>query len=304
MALGDARSQAVEANAMTEALLEWLSYRQSGRPSDIPSELLPGESAGVMLADLSILGHVEREEDTWRIAPPVLASLGDGSEDAAAAILCGARTRGLFARLKTACESRGADLKSIVQPGRPDCILVTAATTFDLCSIASDASLNWQRDAAFTLLASLPRMSEWPRQPIPMVAGRTQGVRRFSRSRLRWIESTLGEAQGAPRGLFEIKRDRDTVVVLKEGENSQSRIEKAAGRLIVAANAKKLHIDLKSRSLFLPASLRPPMLVTRALVLCSGQVPEFVQNTRQIVFRGVSGRAAHLAAAILGLRFA
>ncbi|MDE5465954.1 hypothetical protein GWG67_35905 [Bradyrhizobium sp. CSS354] len=289
---------------MTERLLEWLSYRGNGRPSDLPSELLSDGSAGHVLADLSILGHLEREEDRWRIAPPVLAVLGDGSEEAAAAILCGARTRGLVARLKTACESRGADLKTIVQPGRPDCILVTAATTLDLCSIASDASLNWQRDAAFTLLASLPRISEWPREPIPMVAGRTQSVRRFSRSRLRWIDTTLDEAQAAAQGLFEIKRDWDTVIVLKEGANSQSRIEKAAGRLIVAAKTKKLHIDLNSSSLFLPASLRPPTLVTRALVLCSGRLPEFVQNTRQIVFRGVAGRAARLAAAILGLRLA
>jgi hypothetical protein len=290
---------------MTDRLLEWLSYRGTGRTSDLPADLLPGDGPHRVVADLAVLGHVEQQPDNrWRVAPPVLAAIGDGLDENASAVLCGARTRGLIDRLTEACATHGASLQRISQGKRPDCVLVTAPTTSDLCAITAAASLNWQRDAAFTLLASLPTISDWPRSHCQMVAGKVKGVRRFSKSRLQWMTSDLDEAQQAGRGLFLIKRDWTSIVLLKEAKDSQSEIDLPAGRLVVAAGTRKLHVDLKSRSLRIPWALNPPVLISRALALCSGTLPEIRRERKELVFRGVTNRMARLAAAVLGLRVA
>jgi hypothetical protein len=293
----------METPAMTDRLLEWISYRESGRTNDLPPDLVSEGDSYRMIDDLAVLGHVElKAGNHWRVAPPVLAALGEESEQSATAVLCGARTRGLVDRLSSACRDRGAQLQFVAQADRPQCLLVTAATTSDLCAIATASATNWQRDAAFTLLASLPTIATWPRTPCQMVAGKVEEVRRFSKSNLRWTASSLEEARDAARGLFHIKRDWKSIVLMKDGRDAQSEIDSAAGRLAVVAGTKRLHLDLKSRSLRIPGALRPPTLISRSLALCSGMLPEFGREKRDLAFRGISHRIAHLAVAITGLR--
>lgn len=290
---------------MTDRLLEWISYRGSGQVTDLPADLVPGRHPFRVIEDLAVLGHIELDDDNrWRVAPPVLAALGEESEKIATAVLCGARTRGLVERLTKACADHGAEMQVIAQNERPHCMLVTAAASSHLCAIAAAAALNWQRDAAFTLLASLPTIATWPRKPCEMVAGKVEEVRRFSKSSLRWTESSLDEARSAARGLFQIKRDWNSIVLMKDGMDSQFEIDLAAGRLAVAAGVRKLHLDLKSRSLRIPAALRPPTLISRSLALCSGMLPEFGREKRDLAFRGITHRIAHLATSITGLKFA
>jgi hypothetical protein len=295
----------MEAPPMTDRLLEWISYRETGRTNDLPADLVAEDGSYRVIEDLAVLGHVELEADNrWRVAPPVLAALGEESEQSATAVVCGARTRGLMDRLAKACADQGAEVESIAQNGRPHSLLVTAATTSDLCAIATASAMNWQRDAAFTLLASLPTIATWPRTPCQMVAGKVEEVRRYSKSNLRWTASSLEEARNAVRGLFLIKRDWNSIVLMKDGKDAQSEIDSAAGRLAVVAGARKLQLDLNSRSLRIPGALRPPTLITRALTLCSGLLPEFGREKRDLAFRGISHRIAHLAVSITGLRLA
>ena len=61
---------------MTDTLLEWMSFRESGRRSDLPDELLSGERALRILSDLSALGHAEVQPDgAWRVPPQCWPSL-------------------------------------------------------------------------------------------------------------------------------------------------------------------------------------------------------------------------------------
>jgi hypothetical protein len=288
---------------MTDRLLEWISYRGSGRVNDLPTHLVPGRYPFRVIEDFAVLGHIEIDEDNrWRVAPPVLADLEGESENSATAVLCGARTRGLVGRLAKACADHGAELQSIAQNERPHCTLVTAKTSAHLCAVAKAAAINWQRDAAFTLLASLPTIATWPRKRCEMVAGKVEEVRRFSKSNLRWTDSSLEDARTAPRGLFQIKRDWNSIVVMKNGTDAQSEIDLAAGRLAVAVGTKNLHLE--SRTLRIPAVLRPPTLISRSLALCSGMLPEFGRDRRDLAFHGMSQRMARLAMSITGLKFA
>jgi len=290
---------------MTERLLEWMSYRERGHANDLPRDLLPPDGPRWILSDLAILAHAETGPDgRWRVTPPVLAAIGDESDGTKTAVLCGARTRGVMDRLTQSCKLNGAEIRNIPQKGRPDCVLVTASSASDICSVATASGLNWQRDAGFTLLACLPTIRDWPRSPCPMVAGKIDEVRRFSKTDLRWIPSSLEEAQQAIRGLFHIKRDWSWIVLLKEGKDTQSEIDMAAGRLAIASGSKKIHVDLKSRSLRIPLALKPPTVVSRALALCSGMLPEIETEKREMTFRSISNRIARLAVSVTGLKLA
>ena len=288
---------------MSSLLLEWASYRGSGRLEDVPDDLLGGERATWVMADIAALGHADRLADgRWRIAPPVLAGLSDDFGVSPAAALSGARTPAILARLREACGRAGATLSEVAQPGRPSAVIVAARAASDLPGIAAEARLIFQGDAAFTLLACLPSISRWPRSPCEMVLGRVQDVKRFSRHRLSWVSSSLDEARRNARGFFRIHRDRDWINLLKYGTDAQAEIEISAGRLAVAARAKEFYWNPESRELRLPFALYPPALLVRGLVLCSGILPVRDRITRSISFRSVPPRVAQLARALTGLR--
>ena len=290
---------------MTDTLLEWMSFRDFGRRSDLPDELLSGERPLRILSDLSALGHAEVQPDgAWRIAPPVLAVTENGKADACRAVLCGARTPKLLARLKAVSLRTSTICSEVPREGRPSIIAIDGSSRSDLAAAAAAAELPVQHDAAFTILACLPTIRDWPRNECPMVAGRVGGVKRFSRSRLAWLPSTLEEAVQAPRGLFRIRRDWDWINLLKLGIDSQAQIDYRAGRLAAAQRAKVVRWDAATQCLRLPGALYPPALIARALVLCSGDLPGFDRDSRELVFHSVPARITQMVLAITGLRLA
>ncbi len=290
---------------MTDLLLEWASYRLSGRRDDLPEELLDGERPFWVLTDLAVLGHIDPlPDERWRVAPPVLAAISDDAGVAASGILCGARTPKILQRLREACSRVAGTITGTIQPKRPTAITVNARNTGDLADIAADAGLLFQRDAAFTLLACLPKIQNWPRSPCPMVVGRVQDVKRFSRSRLTWVPSSLEEATAARRGFFRIHRDWDWISLLKQSAGSQAEIEASAGRIAAAERAKAVSWDPTLRRLRLPFTLYPPILIARGLVLCSGALPARDRERRALTFVDVSARTARLTLALTHLRLA
>lgn len=290
---------------MTDALLQWMSFRESGRRRDLPEELLSSEQPRRILSDFSALAHIEVQPDgAWRIAPPVLAITENDETDACQAILCGARTPKLLERLKVASARTDAKYSELPRKGQPSIIIVDGVNRPNLEAMAAEANIPVQRDAAFTLLACLPTVRDWPRIECPMVAGHVNEVKRFSRSELRWLPSSLVEAEQARRGLFRIRRDWDSVNLLKTGTDSQVQIESRAGCLAVTQRAKVVRWDAVSLCLRLPGALRPPTLIARALVLCSGGLPDFDQGNRELSFRNVSARIMQMVLAITGLRLA
>lgn len=290
---------------MSDCLLEWMSYREFGRRGDLPESLLAGESAWWMLRDLSALGHAEVEPDgKWRITPPVLAEIQNDEHDSHHAILCGARTFKVMERLETACLRVGAKLETCTQEKRPSTVAISGSSQSDLTATAAEAGVPIQHDAALTLLACLPVIRDWPRTECPMVAGRVGEVKRFSRSRLTWVPSNLEEAVQARRGLFRIRRDWDWISLIKLGPDTQAQIEVNAGRMATADRAKVIRWDSASHELRLPQVLYPPSLITRALVLCSGVLPDRDRQTRELVFHNVPVRITRMVVAITGLRLA
>ena len=204
--------QAQKSAKMRDRLLEWMAYRRAGRIADITPGLAEGASASARQAvdDLCVLGHLELEDgQRWRIAPPTLAGLPRTAEEDACAVLCGARTSKTLVSMRSACESIGARIESIPVDGQPAVMQVVAPSNTGLALVAKAVGVRFQYNAALALLACTPAIRDWPRRRCAMVEGRVEKVLRFSRSRIKWVDSTLDEARAANAGFFRIKRDWD-----------------------------------------------------------------------------------------------
>lgn len=290
---------------MTDRLLEWMSFRRTGRISDISADLVDDGAVRRTVDDLTTLGHLELLPGAnWKIAPPVLAGLPRGSGGPVSAVLCGARTPGVLASLVSACMGAGVQLAMQAIAARPAVVRVMAASNGELAAVASASGIPLQHDAALTLLACTPTIRGWPRTPCPMVGGRVETVRRFSRSRIGWVASTLAEASAARSGFFRIKRDWDWVSLLKTGVSECAYINDRAGRLAAAVKLKAASWTAGSSALDLPGQLFPPTPIARALTLCTGYLPKYDAAARRISFAGIPPEILRLVLAITGLRLA
>jgi hypothetical protein len=290
---------------MTDRLLEWMSFRRSGRLGDIAPDLADAGAVRRTVDDMATLGHIELLPDAeWNVAPPVLAMLPKRPDGAISAVLCGARTPGVLASLANACAGVGVQLDTQPATARPSVIRVMAGSNSGLAAAASAASIPLQHYAALTLLACTPTIRNWPRTACPMVAGRVETVRRFSRSRIGWTASTLAEATAARSGFFRIKRDWDWVSLLKTDVSECAYIDYRAGRLAAAAKLKAAAWTASSGALDLPGQLYPPAPIARALTLCTGFLPHYDAATRRISFADVPPEILRLTLAITGLRLA
>jgi hypothetical protein len=296
-----ARAPPKEAALMTDRALEWMSYRRTGKIGDLPADLIGAASERRFIDDAVTLGHAEwTAPNAWRIAPPALAGLR--SDGGFAAVLCGARTPKLLDCLAAACSAAGARFSAEHYGDRPATVTVAASSRSLLYDAAVRAGIMPQDDAAFRILACTPSVRQWPRTPCPMVQGRVETVRRFSRSKMRWVPSTLAEAAGASAGFFRIQRDWDWVSLIKSSAHDAALIDDRAGRMAAAAKCKVVRWTRDSGMLSLPAQLYPPGIMARGLALCSGELPRFDRETRQIAFAGVRPEHLRLFLALSGLR--
>lgn len=287
---------------MGDTLLEWLSYAGQGRIDDLPGDIASA-SRRRLVDSLVMLGHVEMPtSSTWRVAPPCLAELPNGADGRHTAVLCGARTPGVLARLSQACEAGAGMLTVSEADGGPSIVQVESHTRSDLRRIAANAGIPLQDNAAYTLLACLPAIIAWPRQQSPMIGGRVRDVRRFSREQLQWVKATQEEAATARSGFFRIQREYDWVSLIKLGPNESATIDDRAGRLIAAAKLRAVIWHQDTQALQLPIQLIPPAPIARSLALCTGRLPSFDRKTHRLTFGGVNAVMLRLTLHITGLR--
>jgi hypothetical protein len=301
---GDGGSQHQEDAPMSDLLLEWMSYRREGRFEELPAHLNSAPPRRV-IDDLSTLAHIETvSPSSWRIAPPVLAGLPSDQVSQEIAVLCGARTPGVLSRIANACGKAGAEMRTTAIPDRPSLVQIVCPSKATVAEVAAEAGVPLQREAAYTLLACLPAIRDWPRSPCPMVAGKVPMVRRFSPSKMQWLTSSLAEASAARTGFFRIQRDWDWVSILKSRKSDCAYIDDRAGRLFVAAKLRAAAWDAGTRTLSLPIQLYPPSPIARALALCSGTLPRYDAVVRRLSFGGISPAMVRLTLNVTGLRLA
>ena len=243
---------------------------------------------------LQHLGHAEffsnQISQDWRVVPPTLALLPGSGEG----VLCGARSPDLLRRLST-----HFDVSRTAAPGMPDRIMIRGTSN----AVVHDTSLvdlHIQVDAPTAILSALPDVRDpaaWSPMPTPETPGWT--VHRFSPSRLAWVQSAAIEAQNAQTGLFRFAMDHQRFHYLRWRGGSY-RVPVQVGKYATIQKRRRLLTYNESTlSLFIAAACRPPLLIERALVLCSGLLPSFDAPSRRLVYTNVFPGVAHLAAQLL-----
>lgn len=311
------------------SLLTWMSARESGSWPQFRAAVeelhveadnteADGENADDATAgdlpvyqavrlNLQRLAHVEFYSSTaeadWRVVPPALAVQREGHQWAG--ILCGARPPDLRDRI-----ARGPiTWQSQAAPGMPDRIRLVASGLAALETASKEAGLHVQVKAPDSLLAAVPPVDD-PRSRVqaeaPAVPGWT--IERFSPSTLRWTarnrtgERNLGfqDVDGCRTGLFRFRMKYQRSHYLR-WQATTYRVPVQVGKYAILRYRRVrglLQYDTSRSLLSVPVTCRPPLLIERALILCSGLLPDFDTTTARLEY-AVPRRVARLTAGLL-----
>jgi hypothetical protein len=255
--------------------------------------------------NLQRVGHAEffagaGDGAEWRVTPPALAVTRRAG--GWLGVVAGARSLPLLDRLREAAEGT-VKLQTITFPAYPDQLLLAADENGALTHVASKAGLILQNDASAAILANLPPVDDPSvRHPVQLPFGSEWRIERFSSEDLVWRATTRDEAAGASAGLFRfsLRHQRHTLFCTR---GAAFRIPGQVGKFLVLRRRRRnvLRHDPQSWSLSVPASCRPPFLIERTLVLCSGSPPTYEGGARSGVlhYAEVPDSIARLAAALL-----
>ena len=284
---------------------ELCTQQNDNLPVDSDDE---GESSDDASSDLPVyqqvrfalqrLGHVEfytaGAENGWRTVPPTVAFPTDTSE---MGLLCGARSPALLERIYQL-----GDVEVLVSEleGMPQRIQLRGASQEVVAARASTLGFQVQKAAPIALLSVLPRVCDpmtWHRSPMPETPG--WFVHRFSVSRRQWIEVSSSEAANACTGLFRFLLKHQRFYYLRWLSCSY-RVPVQVGKYAVMRRQRYvLAYDAGRQTLSTFPAFRPPLLIERALVLCSGRLSQFDPVTARIEYPDVPQNVAHLAAQLL-----
>lgn len=305
-------------------LLFWLSARREGswhqfrgavETLDAASCTDPQDSASDNLAsgtstlsayqllrqNLEMLGHAEFFahgcDKGWRVAPPVLAAVQRRGK--LWAVLAGARTVTLLASLRES--ARVGSMYIQANEACPDAVELTVADCSTLAGIAAAAGIHLQIDGPLAILMSAPAIDD----PSALVAdrplvGAEWEVARFSPRSLSWETCERSEMDGGPSGLYRVRSIIERSHFLRT-RGALCRVNPRVGKFMILKKHRVSIItyDPVAERLTIPAACRPPVLVERALALCSGLPPTFNSSSRLLSYANVSPEIAHLAAGLL-----
>jgi len=233
----------------------------------------------------------------WRIAPPVLAM--HPTPGGFRAVLCGARSPALCERVLGA--GQGCGCESLICRGTPDVIrLVT--TNFNMFSdVAARASVYFQPYAPRTILSCIrpynPPTSMSKRSEFP--TGEGWRIREFDPISFRWRVANRQRAQAVQRGVLEFSLYDDWRYFLRSSGGTFELPRAVALYALLNRHGGLLRYDKQAQALSLPGTCRPPRLVERALVLCSGFPPSFDPTTSCLTYADVPADIAGFVAELL-----
>jgi hypothetical protein len=229
--------------------------------------------------NLQRLAHVEFFalgcDDGWRVAPPTLAV--HSASDGVRGILCGARSPELWNRVIQSAELLTSQILDL--PGSPQIIRIDAPEASALSELADRTGLLVQKDAPLAMLLQLPpcsppkqgyRASEFPQ-------GADWIIHYFDSRSLVWREGNRCKADTVSIGVFRFRIyfQKPRYFLRWKGITFEMSRAVALYVLLHRHRHKVLRYNPQAASLSVPAICRPPLLLERALVLCSGLPPSY-----------------------------
>lgn len=253
--------------------------------------------------DFERLGHVEFFakgcEDGWRVAPPTLAA--QPRPDGVRSVLCGARSPALQERLLRMAEELSSEV--IKSASVPDVLRFSCHDSTQLAELASKVGVSFQPDAPLAILSHLrpcnPPTRQQPRSEFPV--GSDWSIHQFDASRLSWRKTEPRRAETLRFGVlrFLIHFQRPRYFLRWNAETFQMPRALALYALLRRRRCRLLSYDPRAQTLSIPLICRPPRLLERAVVLCSGSPPVYDAATSRLSYADVPLDIAHLAAELL-----
>jgi hypothetical protein len=307
----------------TNRLLLWMSARQEGSWPQFRSaveELRVGEDedkaaseAGdepdqyalpiyqAVRLNMQRLGHAEfyteAGELRWRVAPPTLAVTAH--ETGARGVLAGARSDRLLSAIRNSLG--GASLEVLAMPAAPDSIRLSAADEPALVAAARAAGLLGQHDAPAAILQSLPTVGDPAvRRSAQFPVGADWRTERFDERTLGWAAVTRRAAEVATSGLFRFSFGYQRMLFWCHKGKAYA-VPGQVGKYVALKRRRRrvLRYDDQRNELQVPMPCRPPFLVERGLVACSGMLPLVDSAAGLLCYRDVPRAIARLAAGLL-----
>ena len=279
-------------------LLLWLSARREGSWQQFRQavEQLHSSDGGAnsesndefplhqqLRLDLERLAHVEFFaadcKDGWRIAPPTLAthSVSVGVRG----VLCGARSPALRERMSRGAERFNGQILDSLDV--PDVIRVVAVDASALAEFAAQTSIRFQQDAPLAILSHLPPCDppSRMRRPSEFPQGSDWTIHEFDTAKLAWRKIQRSEAQVTHFGMlrFLIHFQRPRYFLRWKDRTFEMPRAVALYALLRRHRQGVLRYNGDAAALSLPAICRPPRLLERALVLCSGLPPVYANTS-------------------------
>lgn len=251
--------------------------------------------------NLQRLGHAEffagASGSDWRIAPP---SLGvTNHKRGSLAIVAGARSPRLMQRLNEAAGT--LRIETVPLLSAPDQIRIIAQSHDSLATIAERANLFFQEDAATAILTTLPAIdnaSVLRQSDLPI--GKDWAIERFSTSAFRWGPVARENAITIPFGFFRFSlRHQRHFFLYIQGRAFQ--VAGQVGKFVALRHSRRkvFSYDANNDILSVPAICRPPFLIERALILCSGMLPSYDAGSGKLNYHEVDRPTAELACGLL-----
>ncbi len=253
--------------------------------------------------DLERLAHVEffaRECSAgWRVAPPTLAA--HTTQDGVRAILCGARSPALRQSLVQAVKETGGE--TVNHPGVPLVIRVDADDLSDFAELSGRTGIPLQGAAPLAILSHLPPCdppsAKQPQGGFP--TGAEWSIHRFDARELAWQQIERREIQVSRVGLYRFSHRFHRNGFFLCWNNAVFQMPRANALYVMLKRARRtvFQRDAAARTLRVPAICRPPRLLERALVLCSGLPPSYDPMDASLTYSDITPEIAALAAELL-----
>jgi hypothetical protein len=304
-------------------LLLWMSARTEGSWSQFRSAveaLRVGEGEGTaspeagdesdqyalpiyqsVRLNMQRLGHAEffagAGGPDWRVAPPTLAIAAHPT--GARGILAGARSDRLLARLQGSLGN--ARIEVLPTAEAPDAIRLLADEAIALEATAKAAGIFVQRDAPAAILQSLPTVGDPTiRRIAQFPVGVDWRIEHFDERTLGWSAVTRHAAGAAASGLFRFSFGHQRMCFWCRNGRAHA-VPGQVGKYVALKKRRRhvLRYDDQANELQLPVPCRPPFLVERGLVACSGMLPKADASTGVLRYSDVPRAIAQLAAGLL-----
>ena len=304
-------------------LLLWMSAREEGSWSQFRSaveELRVGEGVDatppevldecdqyalpiyqLVRLNMQRLGHAEFFSGTgdsdWRVTPPTLAiSL---HRNGARGILAGARSDSLLANVRDSLGNARIEIRPMV--GAPDSVRIVAGDGRALEGVGKAAGFLVQRDAPAAILQSIPTVGDPAiRRVVQLPVGADWRIEHFDERTLGWSTATRNATDASASGLFRFSFGHQRLFFWCHRGKAYA-VPGQVGKFVALKKRRRyvVRYNDQANELQIPAPCRPPFLVERGLIACSGILPLVDTSAGVLRYCDVPLAIARLAAGLL-----